>query len=77
MSPECIYLTLPLRLLKVNQHPACLFDHLCYKTVLNNNTHILNLGFPLQVPKQEVHCAEGLGHAWPLLCLNKRETKDP
>ena len=67
----------PSQFVKSKSKPPCLFDHLCYKTVLNNNTHILNLGFPLQVPKQEVHCAEGLGHAWPLLCLNKRETKDP
>ena len=67
----------PSQIVQSKSTPCCLFDHLRYKTILNNYTHVLNLGFPLQVPKQEVHCAEGLGHVWPLLCLNKRETKDP
>ena len=67
----------PSQIVKSKSTPRCLFDHLPYKTILNNYTHVLNLGLPLQVPKQEVHCAEGLGHVWPLLCLNKRETKDP
>ena len=67
----------PSQIVQSKSTHCCLFDHLRHKTILNNYTHVLNLGFLLQVPKQEVHCAEGLGHVWPLLCLNKRETKDP
>ena len=32
-------------------------------------TYILHLEFHPQVPKQEGHYAEDLGHAWPHLCL--------